>query len=314
MNEVSQYRDCRLRQLVGIARTMCCKPCMGYGIAMVDQASVGDGRGDTAAHVGGACDGGGVTDGIPSPCHNSHDEAHLQASAALPPAGAKSGLLMMNGHAASAGAAAAGLAGPSMFGQHGQQDAYESGLIIQHHTLLFGAHGDSQTGRYLSDEVDTLNQGTWAEVALETGAAGKESSVSLRWCMLAAVLLFCSSAAMTTAWYLHLRFENRWTMLQAIVFSWLIAGGEYCLQARTQHGHECLVEVHLGENVNEPIKARPHRGSIEAIGEESRPRKLAIEHMLHMYLGRGWGVRRGQKVSLTCWNIKIVLSIHAAGA
>jgi uncharacterized protein (DUF486 family) len=43
------------------------------------------------------------------------------------------------------------------------------------------------------------------------------------------LLLLASNTFMTFAWYFHLR-EKSWSMVQAILFSWLIALGEYCLQ------------------------------------------------------------------------------------
>jgi len=50
------------------------------------------------------------------------------------------------------------------------------------------------------------------------------------WWSLLAVLLLCASCSMMiTAWYLHLKFEGV-GMLPAILFSWLLAGGEYALQ------------------------------------------------------------------------------------
>ena len=48
--------------------------------------------------------------------------------------------------------------------------------------------------------------------------------------ILATALLCASCAVMMCAWYLHLRYETRWSMQKAILLSWLIAGGEYCLQ------------------------------------------------------------------------------------
>ena len=47
--------------------------------------------------------------------------------------------------------------------------------------------------------------------------------------LLASALLCCSCAIMVCAWYLHLKFSN-WSASKAILFSWLLAGGEYCLQ------------------------------------------------------------------------------------
>jgi uncharacterized protein (DUF486 family) len=43
------------------------------------------------------------------------------------------------------------------------------------------------------------------------------------------VLLLASNAFMTVAWYGHLRFKSAPVVL-AVLFSWLIALGEYCLQ------------------------------------------------------------------------------------
>lgn len=47
--------------------------------------------------------------------------------------------------------------------------------------------------------------------------------------LLAFVLLTCSNAFMTYAWYGHLRM-NQFVMWQAVLFSWGIAFFEYCLQ------------------------------------------------------------------------------------
>ncbi|GMV26273.1 MAG: membrane protein [Phycisphaerae bacterium] len=43
------------------------------------------------------------------------------------------------------------------------------------------------------------------------------------------LLLIASNAFMTTAWYYHLK-QKSWSMLVAILVSWLIALPEYCLQ------------------------------------------------------------------------------------
>jgi uncharacterized protein (DUF486 family) len=43
------------------------------------------------------------------------------------------------------------------------------------------------------------------------------------------VLLLASNAFMTVAWYGHLRFKSA-PIVAAVLFSWLIALGEYCLQ------------------------------------------------------------------------------------
>jgi len=42
-------------------------------------------------------------------------------------------------------------------------------------------------------------------------------------------LLACSCCVMTAAWYLHLKYKE-WPMWKAILFSWLFAFFEYCLQ------------------------------------------------------------------------------------
>ena len=47
--------------------------------------------------------------------------------------------------------------------------------------------------------------------------------------MLTVILLFISNAFMTFAWYGHLKHRS-WSLVQAILLSWLIALGEYCFQ------------------------------------------------------------------------------------
>jgi len=47
--------------------------------------------------------------------------------------------------------------------------------------------------------------------------------------MTTVVLLFISNTFMTFAWYGHLKHRSA-PLLEAIVFSWLIAFGEYCFQ------------------------------------------------------------------------------------
>jgi len=51
----------------------------------------------------------------------------------------------------------------------------------------------------------------------------------LKWTAATVCLLVASCTAMITAWYLHLKFEDV-SIPTAILFSWLIAGGEYLLQ------------------------------------------------------------------------------------
>ena len=53
--------------------------------------------------------------------------------------------------------------------------------------------------------------------------------VDLPRALLATGLLCCSCAIMICAWYLHLKFSG-WSAGKAVLFSWLIAGGEYVLQ------------------------------------------------------------------------------------
>jgi uncharacterized protein (DUF486 family) len=48
--------------------------------------------------------------------------------------------------------------------------------------------------------------------------------------LLSVLLLTGSNVFMTTAWYLHLKQKETWSMLFAIGISWLIALPEYCLQ------------------------------------------------------------------------------------
>ena len=53
------------------------------------------------------------------------------------------------------------------------------------------------------------------------------------------LLLLCSNVFMTVAWYGHLKYRQA-PLLAAIVVSWLIAFGEYCLQVpanRIGYGH-----------------------------------------------------------------------------
>ena len=47
--------------------------------------------------------------------------------------------------------------------------------------------------------------------------------------MLTVFLLFISNTFMTFAWYGHLK-QRSWSLLQAVLVSWLIALGEYCFQ------------------------------------------------------------------------------------
>src|ERR1700690_575224 len=47
--------------------------------------------------------------------------------------------------------------------------------------------------------------------------------------MLTVILLFVSNAFMTFAWYGHLKHRS-WSLVQAVLVSWLIALGEYCFQ------------------------------------------------------------------------------------
>lgn len=47
--------------------------------------------------------------------------------------------------------------------------------------------------------------------------------------MLTVFLLFISNTFMTYAWYGHLK-QRSWSLLQAVLISWLIALGEYCFQ------------------------------------------------------------------------------------
>ena len=47
--------------------------------------------------------------------------------------------------------------------------------------------------------------------------------------MLTVALLFISNTFMTFAWHGHLKHRS-WSLVQAVLFSWLIALGEYCFQ------------------------------------------------------------------------------------
>jgi len=54
--------------------------------------------------------------------------------------------------------------------------------------------------------------------------------------LLTVALLALSNIAMTFAWYWHVK--QRWTLLAAIVLSWLMALPEYCLQVpANRYGH-----------------------------------------------------------------------------
>ena len=54
--------------------------------------------------------------------------------------------------------------------------------------------------------------------------------VSILHASLATTMLCASGAIMICAWYLHLKFTSQWSLSRAVLTSWLIAGGEYCLQ------------------------------------------------------------------------------------
>ncbi|KAJ1475372.1 hypothetical protein T484DRAFT_1634047 [Baffinella frigidus] len=61
------------------------------------------------------------------------------------------------------------------------------------------------------------------------------------------VLLAGSCTVMVVAWYLHLKHEE-WPLWKAILFSWLIAGAEYCLQVpgnRIGHADAGMPAAHL---------------------------------------------------------------------
>ena len=52
-----------------------------------------------------------------------------------------------------------------------------------------------------------------------------------RWrAALATALLCASCSVMTCAWYVHLKYAESWSLVKAILISWLVAGGEYILQ------------------------------------------------------------------------------------
>ena len=75
--------------------------------------------------------------------------------------------------------------------------------------------------------------------------------------MLTVVLLFISNTFMTFAWYGHLKHRS-WSLLQAVLFSWLIALGEYCFQVpgqpiRLRAFHRIPIEDHSGSH---------HRGGV----------------------------------------------------
>ena len=47
--------------------------------------------------------------------------------------------------------------------------------------------------------------------------------------MITVLLLVCSNAFMTLAWYGHLKYGHNWPLWKAIFLSWCIAFIEYCL-------------------------------------------------------------------------------------
>lgn len=63
--------------------------------------------------------------------------------------------------------------------------------------------------------------------------------------MITVLLLFCSNTFMTFAWYGHLKHRDA-PLWEAILVSWLIALGEYCLQVpanRIGYGHFTLYQL-----------------------------------------------------------------------
>ncbi len=65
------------------------------------------------------------------------------------------------------------------------------------------------------------------------------------------LLLLCSNIFMTVAWYGHLKFRSL-PLILAILFSWLIAFGEYCLQVpanRAGYGQFSLFQLKIVQEV-----------------------------------------------------------------
>jgi uncharacterized protein len=63
--------------------------------------------------------------------------------------------------------------------------------------------------------------------------------------MLTVVLLFISNTFMTFAWYGHLKHRS-WSLVQAVLVSWLIALGEYCFQVPANRiGYGCFTGYQL---------------------------------------------------------------------
>ena len=86
------------------------------------------------------------------------------------------------------------------------------------HTRLFGSRNWNRFGGLVELFTPTIS-----------GRPMVHAMVDVPRALLASGLLCCSCAIMVVAWYLHLKFAN-WSAGKAILFSWVVAGGEYCLQ------------------------------------------------------------------------------------
>ena len=79
--------------------------------------------------------------------------------------------------------------------------------------------------------------------------------------MLTVILLVCSNAFMTVAWYGHLKFKTA-PLMAAIFVSWLIALPEYILQVPANRlGHADQVDqAALSGNRGQFVEGRPYAG------------------------------------------------------
>jgi uncharacterized protein (DUF486 family) len=82
--------------------------------------------------------------------------------------------------------------------------------------------------------------------------------------VLTIILLVCSNAFMTLAWYGHLKFKTA-PLIVAILVSWLIALPEYILQVpANRYGHADAAETEAGKSSPERVARRWWRGHFSA--------------------------------------------------
>ncbi|MCC7085767.1 MAG: DMT family protein [Pirellulales bacterium] len=90
--------------------------------------------------------------------------------------------------------------------------------------------------------------------------------------MRTAMLLICSNAFMTAAWYGHLRYKST-PLLVAILVSWLTALPEYMLQVPANRlGHSDTIEQAAGGSMPSAGPARTFRYDWRICGIPNFPR------------------------------------------